>query len=56
MRTGHFCIIVSSCFSPLLSSSTATVSVTVKSPPFMLTSLPLRLGGTMILCSIALVS
>ena len=47
---------VSSCFSPFSSTTTATVSSTVKAPDWMDSTVPFRLGGTMILWSTTLVS
>ena len=49
VRVGHFCTMVRSCFSPLSSTSTATVSSTVNSPDWMDSMVPLILGGIMIL-------
>ena len=47
---------VSACFSPFPSTSTATVSSTVKEPDWMDSMVPDRVGGTMILWSTTLVS
>ncbi len=51
-RTGHFWIIVSFFVSPLSVSTTATTSSTVKLPDLISFTVPLILGGIMILCRI----
>ena len=54
-HTGHFCMRVRFS-SPFAVSSTQTVSVTVNEPDLISLTVPATLGGTMILCSTALVS